>query len=50
MKTKHINKEIMLTVRVTERLLNRINAVSRSKYATRSDFIRDVLQKSVDNK
>ena len=48
MKTKHINRELMLTVRVTKRLLDSINILSRNKYATRSDFIRAVLQKEVD--
>lgn len=48
MKTNKINQELMLTVRVTKRLLDGINSLSRNKYSTRSDFIRAVLQKEVD--
>jgi metal-responsive CopG/Arc/MetJ family transcriptional regulator len=48
MKPNKINQELMLTVRVTQRLLDGINKLSRNKYSTRSQFIRDVLQKEVD--
>lgn len=42
------NKEIMLSVRIQSTLLDKIDRVSRNKFATRSSFIRAVLQKEVD--
>lgn len=45
---KQSNQEVMLTVRITTRLLDSINRLSRNKYATRSHFVRAVLQKAVD--
>ena len=48
MKTTH--QEIMLSVRITKSLLDSIDKVSSNKFATRSHFIRSVLQKEVDKK
>lgn len=43
-------QEVMLSVRITRTLLQRINKVSSNKYSTRSHFIRDVLQNAVDKR
>jgi len=42
------NQEVMLSVRITSRLLQDIERVSSNKYSSRSHFIRAVLQKAID--
>jgi metal-responsive CopG/Arc/MetJ family transcriptional regulator len=42
------NQEVMLSLRVTTKLLQDIERMSRNKYSSRSHFIRDVLQKAID--
>ena len=47
---KIYTNEVMLSVRIPRTLLNDLNKVSSNKYATRSHFIRAVLQKAIDKK
>lgn len=47
---KSSTKEVMLTVRICVRLLSKLNSVSRKKNTTRSELIRDIFEKSLDNR
>jgi metal-responsive CopG/Arc/MetJ family transcriptional regulator len=42
------NQEVMLSLRVTTKLLQDIERMSSTKYESRSHFIRSVLQKAID--
>lgn len=47
-KIRQRNKEMMLTLRIESKTLARLNYLSKKHSMTRSDFVRTILQKMVD--
>jgi len=49
-KFRHITKENMLTLRISNGLLKMLNAVANKQKVSRSTIIRAILEKNLDNK
>jgi metal-responsive CopG/Arc/MetJ family transcriptional regulator len=49
-KFRHITKENMLTLRISNGLLKMLNAISKQQKVSRSTIIRDILEKNLDTK
>lgn len=49
-KFKHITKENMLTLRISNGLLKLLNAIASKEKISRSSVIRNILEKNLDNK
>jgi len=48
LKIRQRNKEMMLTLRIESKTLARLNTLSKKYSMTRSDFVRSILEKMVD--
>jgi len=48
LKIRQRNKEMMLTLRIESKTLARLNTLSKKNAMTRSDFVRNILEKTVD--
>jgi len=48
LKIRQRNKEMMLTLRIESKTLTRLNTLSKKNAMTRSDFVRNILEKTVD--
>jgi len=48
LKIRQRNKEMMLTLRIESKTLSRLNTLSKKNAMTRSDFVRNILEKTVD--
>ena len=49
-KFKHITKENMLTLRISNGLLKLLNTIANKQKVSRSTIIRDILEKNLDTK